>query len=117
MMSNTNGSSPLTPAKQNTASLPFSDILCFFPISCIVLDRLIGDELASLELCPIKFIFGHFNLPKPSHNSLLHSSVTGSQGEDAFIVSDGLIGVLDGVGSWKHEGIDAGEFARSLANE
>lgn len=79
--------------------------------------------MASLELCPIKFAFGHFSLPKPSHNSLLHAG-TGSQGEDAFIVSDRcvrahrrLVGVLDGVGSWKHEGIDAGEFARSLANE
>ena len=28
-----------------------------------------------------------------------------------------LIGVLDGVGSWRDKGIDAGKFSRSLANE
>lgn len=74
--------------QQNKASLPFSDILCTINDLIVVLDRLIGDQLSSLDLCPIKFIFGHYNLPKPCHNSILHFNSGINQGEDAFIVSD-----------------------------
>lgn len=74
--------------QQNKASLPFSDILCIVYNLIVVLDRLIGDQLSSLDLCPIKFMFGHYNLPKPWHNSLFHLNSGTNQGEDAFIVSD-----------------------------
>jgi len=54
----------------------------------IVLDRLTENQLTSAKPCPIKFSFGHFNLPKPCHDSVVQMNSTANQGEDAFIVSD-----------------------------
>ena len=35
-------------------------------------------------------------------------------GEDAYILSDGLCAVADGVGGWNSKGVDPGIFAREL---
>jgi len=37
-------------------------------------------------------------------------------GEDAWIASDSLIAVADGVGGWNRKGVDPGIFARELCN-
>merc|ERR1719217_1791597 len=47
---------------------------------------------------------------------LPHPDKADKGGEDAFVVcSDGVtVGVADGVGGWAEQGIDAGEYARTL---
>jgi protein phosphatase PTC7 len=37
-------------------------------------------------------------------------------GEDAWILTNSLIGVADGVGGWNRKGVDPGIFARELCN-
>ena len=37
-------------------------------------------------------------------------------GEDAYVVSDRLIVVADGVGGWARKGVDPGLFAKELCN-
>lgn len=49
--------------------------------------------------------------------TLPHPDKRNSGGEDAFFVSatrQGAVGVADGVGGWSNNGVDAGEYARTL---
>ena len=55
-----------------------------------------------------KLVSAHANIP---HWEKAHRG-----GEDAWICSDSLVAVADGVGGWNRKGIDPGIFARQLCN-
>lgn len=44
-----------------------------------------------------------------------HPKKVSTNGEDAIMLTSKAIGVFDGVGSWKGEGVDAGKYSRRLA--
>jgi hypothetical protein len=47
----------------------------------------------------------------------VHTYGTGIIGEDAYFVSSDSIGIFDGVGGWKSNGIDPSEYSGTLAEE
>lgn len=56
------------------------------------------------SLSTIKLVSAYYSQPKP--NSKL--------GEDALFISPHAVGVADGVGGWKQNNIDSGDYSRTL---
>ena len=54
------------------------------------------------------FQFGSSNIP--------HVDKRKKGGEDAWLATNDLLIVADGVGGWAKEGIDAGEFSKKLVS-
>lgn len=55
---------------------------------------------------PNSLLTGYCNIP--------HAKKAHRGGEDAWIATDSLIAVADGVGGWNKKGVDPGIFAREL---